>query len=88
MIRNSDAWPAWMRRDSAAQYLREVHGISCSQATLAKYAVLGAGPKSEYRGKFPVYSPAQLDAWAAKRSIGTVRSTSEAKPLRAQKAQA
>jgi len=87
MIRNSEAWPAWMRRGSAAQYLRAVHGISCSQATLAKYAVLGTGPESEYRGRFPVYSPAQLDAWAAKRSLGAVRSTSEAKHLRAQQAQ-
>jgi hypothetical protein len=77
-------WPAWMRRRTSSQYLEEVHGIKCAAETLAKYAVLGIGPESEYRGRFPVHSPAQLDAWAAARSLGAVRSTSEAKRLRAQ----
>jgi hypothetical protein len=81
-------WPAWMRRDLSSKYLEAEHGIRCSTQTLAKYAVLGIGPASEYRGRFPVHSRAQLDAWAAARSLGTVRSTSEAKRLRSQLEQA
>ena len=75
-------WPRWMRRREASQYLHEVHGIKCAPETLAKYAVFGVGPEAEYRGKFPVHSPEQLDAWALKRSLGKVRSTSEAKQMR------
>jgi hypothetical protein len=77
-------WPAWMRRPEQARYLREVHGIQINKDTLAKYAVKGLGPEAEYRGRFPVSSPAQLDAWARKRSIGAVRNTSEAKQRRAE----
>jgi hypothetical protein len=80
----AEQWPAWMRRDISSKYLEAEHGIRCSPQTLAKYAVLGIGPESEYRGRFPVHSAGQLDAWAAARSLGAVRSTSEAKHLRAQ----
>ena len=61
------AWPAWMRRPIASEYLRHVHGVAAAPSSLAKYAVQGSGPQFEKRGRYPVYSPAQLDAWAAKR---------------------
>jgi len=67
-----------MRRAEAARYLREVHGIPCAPATLAKYACVGGGPV--YRkasGKFPIYAREDLDAWAKDRLSGPVRSTSE-----------
>jgi hypothetical protein len=58
----------WMRRPLASQYLSFVHGISATPATLAKYGSLKTGPSFETRGRFPVYSPAALDAWALARS--------------------
>ena len=67
-----------MRRADAARYLREVHGIPCAPATLAKYACVGGGPV--YRkasGKFPIYAREDLDAWAESRLSKPVRSTSE-----------
>lgn len=67
-----------MRRAEAARYLREVHGIPCAPATLAKYACLGGGPVfRRASGKFPIYARADLDAWAKSRLSKPVRSTSE-----------
>ena len=71
--------PQNMRRAEAANYLREVHGIPCSPATLAKYACHGHGPGPAFRkaGKFPLYARDDLDAWANQRLTRLVRSTSE-----------
>jgi hypothetical protein len=69
--------PLNMRRAEAARYIRENHGIPCSQATLAKYACIGAGPAFRKAGKFPIYSRDDLDAWANQRLGKLVRSTSE-----------
>jgi hypothetical protein len=66
-----------MRRADAARYIRENHGIPCSQATLAKYACIGAGPAFRKAGKFPIYSRDDLDRWANQRLGKLVRSTSE-----------
>jgi hypothetical protein len=66
-----------MRRADAARYIRENHGIPCSQATLAKYACVGMGPAFRKAGKFPIYSRDDLDAWANGRLGKLVRSTSE-----------
>ena len=66
-----------MRRVEAARYIRQIHGIPCSQATLAKYAWNGAGPTFRKAGKFPIYSRDDLDAWANQRLGKLVRSTSE-----------
>ena len=69
--------PTMMRRADAARYIRESHGIPCSQATLAKYACIGSGPAFRKAGKFPIYSRDDLDAWANLRLGQLVRSTSE-----------
>jgi hypothetical protein len=66
-----------MRRAEAARYIRESHGIPCSQATLAKYACIGAGPAFRKASKFPIYARNDLDAWASQRLGKLVRSTSE-----------
>jgi hypothetical protein len=66
-----------MRRAEAAQYIREMHGIPCAPATLAKYACLGGGPAFRKAGKFPIYAREDLDAWAVSRLSKPVRSTSE-----------
>ena len=64
-----------MRRVEAARYIREIHGIPCSQATLAKYAWNGVGPTFRKAGKFPIYSRDDLDAWARSRLSDPVYST-------------
>src|ERR1700730_17869960 len=33
-----------LRRNEAAAYVQETHGIPCAPKTLAKYAVIGGGP--------------------------------------------
>jgi len=71
------ALPNFLRRADAARYIREVYGIPCVATTLAKYACEGGGPPFRKAGRFPVYSRADLDAWARQRLGRLVRSTSE-----------
>lgn len=67
-----------LRRGEASSYLEQKHGLTLAVATLAKYATVGGGPPYNKSGRFPLYEPAQLDAWAVKR-LGPVRtSTSDA----------
>jgi hypothetical protein len=53
-----------LRRNEASAYLKTAHGINRAPTTLATLASRGGGPKFEYVGKIPVYTPAELDAWA------------------------
>jgi hypothetical protein len=70
-------WPARLRRSIASDYLREVHGVSLSPATLAKLAVIGGGPRFRRDGRFPLYDLPELDTYAVAR-LGPLRaSTSE-----------
>jgi len=66
----------YLRRDQAAQYIRDVWGIPCSPTWLAKLAVVGGGPVFRKAGRFPIYSAADLDAWAESRIGAPRRSTS------------
>jgi hypothetical protein len=59
----------YLRRDGAAAYVRQRHGFPCSRNWLAKLAVIGGGPTFRKAGKFPIYAPNDLDAWA-KAKIG------------------
>jgi hypothetical protein len=52
------------RRQEAAQYLREVHGIPYTEKTLANRNAAGLGPRPEYLGTIPFYTEATLDAFA------------------------
>jgi hypothetical protein len=70
-------WPARMRRSVASTYLREVHGVSLSPATLAKLAVLGGGPRFRRDGRFPLYDLPELDTYAVARLGPLCSSTSE-----------
>lgn len=67
---------ACMRRDKAADYLKERYGFG-SAGTLAKLAVIGGGPLFRRIGRWPVYTTADLDAWAASRMSAPGRSTAE-----------
>ncbi len=54
-----------LRRAEASVYLKERHGIDRAAQTLAKLACIGGGPNFRHFGRVPLYSPADLDAWAA-----------------------
>ena len=66
-----------LRRNEAAAYVQQTHGIPCAPKTLAKYAVFGGGPIFRKAGKTPLYMTGDLDAWAESRLSKPVRSTSE-----------
>lgn len=66
----------YLRRAAAAHYVRETWGLPCSSKWLAKLAVVGGGPIYCKAGRFPLYAPADLDAWAEGRLGSPRRSTS------------
>lgn len=68
----------YLRRAAAAHYVRETWGLPCSSKWLAKLAVTGGGPIFRKAGRFPVYTPAEFDAWAQSRIGAPRRSTSVA----------
>lgn len=65
-----------LRRSQAAELLQERYGAYTS-ATLARLAVQGGGPPFVKFGRFPLYDPEDLDAWAKARMSKLVHSTSE-----------
>jgi hypothetical protein len=68
-------WPPNLRRQDAARYLREVHGIPVQPSTMAKWFSLKSdGPAAHHSGRVPLYPRAELDAWAARR-LGPLRSS-------------
>jgi hypothetical protein len=68
----------FLRRGAACQYLDEIWGVIRAPSTLAKYAVIGGGPVFRRDSRFPLYSPDDLDAWAASKLSAPMRSTSDA----------
>lgn len=66
----------YLRREQAAAYLKERYGAYTSE-TLAKLATIGGGPAFVKFGRFPLYKPEDLDAWAEARMSKLVHSTSE-----------
>jgi hypothetical protein len=67
----------FLRRADAAIYITERYGFPCSRQWLAKLAVIGGGPLFRKAGRFPIYKPADLDAWAISRIGPQQSSTSE-----------
>jgi hypothetical protein len=63
-----------MRRRDASTYLLEKHGVSLTQATLAKLATVGGGPMFRKDGKYPLYDRVELDAFAVAR-LGPLRAS-------------
>ena len=76
---------AYLRRSEAAAYLQERYGAYTTE-TLAKLACIGGGPIFQKMGVFPVYKPADLDAWAMSRMSAPVTSTAELEQQRAKTA--
>ncbi len=75
-----------LRRSEAATYLHETHGIRRAVGTLAKLAVIGGGPRFRVAGRTPLYAADDLDAWADSILSPPVRSTSELRQYRAERA--
>ena len=66
----------YLRRADAATYLQQKYGAYTAD-TLAKLACVGGGPRFQKLGKYPLYKPVDLDAWAESRMSKTVASTAE-----------
>lgn len=66
----------FLRREQAAAYLQERYGAYTTE-TLAKLATIGGGPPFVKFGRFPLYRPEDLQAWAESRMSQKVRTTSE-----------
>jgi hypothetical protein len=64
----------FLRRVDAAAYVSNRYGFPCSRQWLAKLAVIGGGPTFRKAGRFPIYKPSDLDAWAQSR-IGPAQSS-------------
>jgi hypothetical protein len=69
----------YFRRKEASEYLWTKFGLSYTQKTLGKLAVLGGGPRYHLAGRFPIYPAAELDEWAMQKLGALVSSTAEAK---------
>jgi hypothetical protein len=68
---------ALLRREAAANYVREKFGIPCARSWLAKLACAGGGPSYRLAGRIPLYAPADLDNWATSRLSPAVKNTAE-----------
>lgn len=64
-----------LRRTEASDYLREVYGIRCAPATLAKMVTTGTGPRYYKFNRSPLYPVDELAAWARRR-LGPLHSSS------------
>ena len=72
-----EALPKFLRRDSAADYVKRRWGLACSRGSLAKLAVAGGGPLFRSAGRFPLYTEDDLDAWAKARIGAPKRAKSD-----------
>jgi hypothetical protein len=54
-----------LRRAVAAAYLNQKHGIPYTEKTLRNRNAAGLGPRPEYLGTIPFYTPQELDDFAA-----------------------
>jgi hypothetical protein len=68
---------AYLRRQAAAEYLREKFGVPCSPKTLAKLACIGGGPIYRRFGRIPLYLIVDLEVYATAKISKPVKSTSE-----------
>jgi hypothetical protein len=65
-----------LRRAEAARHIHHKWGYPCSPRTLAKYAVVGGGPRFRKAGRYPLYHPDDLDDWINGKLSDVVTSTS------------
>jgi hypothetical protein len=66
-----------LRREQAAEYIRETYGFPCTRSWLAKLATMGGGPMFRKASRFPLYDKADLDAWALQKLGPRVKTTAE-----------
>ena len=74
------AFPQYLRRPQASQYLADVWGLQYAASTLSKMCSLGLGPETHHAGRTALHSPDSLDAFAKSRIKGPLRKTAEAQP--------
>ena len=68
----------YLRRDDAATYVRQRHGISCTAGYLAKLASVGGGPVfHRLDNRWALYAEGDLDAWALTRVSGPMQKASD-----------
>jgi hypothetical protein len=68
--------PRFLRRDSAAEYLKTTYGFGAAR-TLAKGVVTGDTPEFHKAGRIVLYTREALDKWALAKIGKPQRSTSE-----------
>jgi len=66
----------YLNRKEAAAHLKQ-QGYPVAAGTLAKLAVIGGGPPYACFGRRPMYTTADLDAWAESRLSAPRRNTSD-----------
>lgn len=66
-----------LRRQKAAQYVKEKWGVPCAPKTLAKLAVVGGGPPFVRYGRVPLSDIESLDNWVRSKLSRQFKSTSE-----------
>ncbi|MEQ8441478.1 MAG: DNA-binding protein [Alphaproteobacteria bacterium] len=66
----------YLRRKEAAEFLAD-SGYPVAEATLAKFASVGGGPRFRRFGRFPIYEKTDLLTWAEERAGKKVNSTAE-----------
>jgi hypothetical protein len=66
-----------LRRVIAAEYLELRWGIPIAPSTLAKWACTGGGPAFQRMNRIPLYTLAELDAWALQKLGPTINNTSQ-----------
>ena len=71
--------PKLLRRTEASRYLRDKHSVQRAEQTLAKYAVIGGGPRFVKNSRWPLYPTDELDRYAARVLSRLVSSTTELK---------
>ena len=69
----------FVTRRSAAKYVRDTHGVRCSEKWLAKLAVTGGGPPYWKNGRAVLYQRETLDAWVKRRINGPWASSNDHK---------
>lgn len=67
----------WLHAHEAPQYLEEAHRVRRSKKTLAKLRCIGGGPEFRKVGRYVIYAPEALDAYAASLISKPLTSTAE-----------
>jgi hypothetical protein len=77
---NRTAFPQFLRRPQASQYLAEIWGLQYAASTLGKMCSLGSGPETHHCGRIALHTPESLDEFAKSRIRGPSRKTHPATP--------